>query len=105
MFRRWEHQTPLRRLLHRPRSVFPFAWLKRRQTNVSEELRSQPSLFSYLLEKRLIILPMQLAMCTKGPSLPSDSPEATDSARPTDFVNKVRPPRYPWITKPGTSVS
>lgn len=44
---------------------------------------------------------MQLAIWTNGPSFPNDRPDATESARPTDFVNKTRPPRYPWMTKPG----
>jgi hypothetical protein len=46
------------------------------------------------------MFPMQLAMCTKGPSLPRDKPDATERAKPSDFVKRVRPPRYPWITNP-----
>ena len=73
--------------------------------------KDEPSFVSYLLKKRLTMFPMQLAMWTNGPSLPrrvsqplaplhtkhrgipSDNPEATESARPTDLVNRVRPPR------------
>lgn len=56
-------------------------------------------------------------MCTRGPSLPDmvsatvqekfrtfssprDNPDATESANPTLLVNKVHPPKYPWMTKP-----
>ena len=72
-----------------------------------------PSFVSYLLKKRLTIFPMQEAICTKGPSLPTltccyveskehyaarndvpkERPDATDNASPTDFVNSVLPPR------------
>ena len=62
------------------------AYMQRNRANI-------PSLFSYLLCTRLTMLPMQLAIWTKGPSLPSDRPEATDKAKPTDLVNSVRPPR------------
>ena len=80
-----------------------------------------PSFVSYLLKNLLTMLPTQEAMWTKGPSLPvegqsdvnlggraedgrcdipRESPEATESASPTALVKSVRPPRYPWMTKP-----
>ncbi len=31
---------------------------------------------------------------------PSDKPDATENAKPTDLVKRVLAPRYPWITKP-----
>jgi hypothetical protein len=55
--------------------------------------RRLPSFVSYLRKRREQMLPMQLAMCTIGPSFPSDNPAATDSVRPTDLVKSVRPPR------------
>src|SRR5258706_7457924 len=53
------------------------------------------SFVSYFLKNRLTMFPIQLTMCTKGPSLPRDNPLATDIARPTDLANRTRPPRYP----------
>ncbi len=73
--------------------------------HINQREESAPSLFSYLTAKRLIMLPTQLAICTKGPSLPKDRPDATDSANPTDFVKRTRPPRYPRMTKPGIQMS
>lgn len=55
--------------------------------------RRLPSFVSYLRTRREQMLPMQLAMWTIGPSLPSERPAATDSVRPTDLVKSVRPPR------------
>ncbi len=49
---------------------------------------------------RLTIFPTHDAICTNGPSLPNERPEATLNASPTALVNSVRPPRYPCMTNP-----
>lgn len=38
-------------------------------------------------------IPMQLAICTIGPSLPRHKPDDTDNIRPTDFTSNVHLPR------------
>ena len=54
----------------------PFAWtltVRSYPTGIRDEPRLRkysPSFVSYLTKKRLTMFPMQLAMCTKGPSLP-----------------------------------
>ena len=52
-----------------------------------------PSLFSYLPKYRLTVFPIQLAMCTNGPSFPRESPDATENASPIALVKRVRAPR------------
>jgi hypothetical protein len=57
-----------------------------------------PSLRSNFGNSLVKMLPMQHAICTNGPSLPSVNPDPTDSDRPTAFVNMVDNPRYPRMT-------
>lgn len=52
-----------------------------------------PSFRSNLLKSRVRMLPMQDAMWTKGPSLPSVKPDATLNARPMPLVTRVHEPR------------
>ncbi|CAI6337616.1 unnamed protein product [Periconia digitata] len=54
----------------------------------------------YFENIRQAMLPMEVAICTYGPSLPRLKPEATLRIKPRVLMIKVRTPRYPWRTKP-----
>lgn len=46
------------------------------------------------------MFPIQLAICTIGPSFPKLSPADTDKMMPTDLMIRVHFPRYPRMMKP-----
>ena len=51
-----------------------------------------------------INIPMQQAICTKGPSFPRDKPAETARIIPRVLINKVLTPKYCLITNPDNIV-
>jgi len=56
--------------------------------------------YAYLENMRADTLATQHAMCTYAASSPTLIPDAIASTRATLLMTNVRPPRYPFITKP-----